>query len=373
MDGRGIDELIRTIHSVALTEDGWSRIGNALCRALGATGGSLVRPTAVATVKAWCRLFEFDPIFMTEYTDHWAPHDVWYQGAVRTRRIGVGLVNLDGQLTDYRDYKRSPFYNEYLRPMGIDRMMNVCLAEPRGAYGPFAMSFYRGIGRESFSAEDAALLAKLAPHLTVASHNHWSAQSLRLLARARGSALDALTSALFGLDSSGRVTLTNRAAEEILKAARWIQSSADGLSPGKGILEARSLSQTLRQPTAGISFRVIITDGLTGAQAVISGAPLGACEPNAYPESIAALVWLTPIVPNAGAASDLAKLFRLTLAETRLVGRLIAGDDLRTVAMSLDISPHTARAQLKSIFNKTGLRTQAALLTFVARLSSVGN
>jgi DNA-binding CsgD family transcriptional regulator len=59
------------------------------------------------------------------------------------------------------------------------------------------------------------------------------------------------------------------------------------------------------------------------------------------------------------------------VAERRLVGRLIAGDDLREAALSLHVSLHTARTQLKSIFGKTGRRTQAALLTFVTRLSAL--
>ena len=88
-------------------------------------------------------------------------------------------------------------------------------------------------------------------------------------------------------------------------------------------------------------------------------------------QPMAALIWLTPIVPDADAAADLAKLFGLTLAERRLVSRLILGKDLRQAAKSLHISLHTARTQLKSIFDKTGRRTQAALLALAMRLAAL--
>lgn len=51
-----------------------------------------------------------------------------------------------------------------------------------GSYGPLAVSFYRGVGKESFSAQEAELLSYLASHLTVAARNYWAAQTLRLVA-----------------------------------------------------------------------------------------------------------------------------------------------------------------------------------------------
>ncbi len=310
---------------------------------------------------------------MKQYAEYWGQHDVWYQGALRTGRVGVGLVNPGEQLLDYREYKKTAFHNEYLRPMNIDRMMNVCLAaaEPSSGYGPIALSFYRGLGHDAFSKEDVARLSALAPHLAVASHNYWAAQSLRLLARARENALDALTSAVFGIEPCGRVVITNRAGDEILREGRWLKICDGTLIPNPAVLEERSLARTLHQLLGGICFKVVVTDGRTRAQALVSGAPLSAAESGAYPASVAALIWVTPVVPNADAACDLAKLFSLTLAEQRLIARLIAGEDLRDAALALNISLHTARTQLKTVFDKTGLHKQAALLAFAARLSSL--
>src|ERR1700722_19573683 len=124
---RNVDDLILTIHSAALAPDGWGRIGHDLCRVFSANGASLVRPSRTATLKPWCHLFNFDAAFITEYMNQWGQHDVWYHGAVRARRLDVGLVNVDRQLIDRREFERSQFYNEFLRPMNIDRMMNVCL------------------------------------------------------------------------------------------------------------------------------------------------------------------------------------------------------------------------------------------------------
>ena len=368
-----LESLILTIHSGALADDEWIRIGHDLQRAVSADGAGLVRPSGKTDVKWWCRLFGFDPDLVTEYANHWALQDVWYQGAVRTRRLGIGLVNVDSQLIDYHEYKRTAFYNEFLSRMNIDRMMNVILSgpEPDGTYGPAAMSFYRGPGKEPFSREDAALVTRLAPHLAVAAQNYWSAQSSRLLARVHADALDALSSAVFGISLSGHIAFTNRTGEEILRAKRWLQCSVGVLRPAAGVIDATAVERAIHQALRGLSFKLVVTDGFTGTQAILSGAPLLPGRMTVVAPKVMTLVWLTPVVPCIDTAADMAKLFNLSAAEQRLLRRLIAGEDLSGAAQSIKVTVHTARSQLKSIFSKSGLRTQTALLTFAARLATL--
>lgn len=369
-----LDELILTIHSAALSADGWNRISHDLRRALSAQGAAFVRPSGGPSFKAWCRLFEFDPLFMKEYVDQWAPYDVWYRGAVTTGRLGVvGLVSVDSQLIEYRDYKTTMFYNEYLRRMNIDRMMTVMVAGPErdGSYGATAMSFYRGPSREPFSPGDAGLLTRLAPHLSVAINNYFNAQSLLLREAAYHSAIDTVSSGVFGVQGSLRVCFTNRAADDMVRHGRWMQIRNGALTTANHLIEAAHVAAALHRLGQGLGFQLLMTDGLSGAQAVVSGAPIPLSEVNDHAARVTALVWLTPVTPQGDVAAALGELFGLTSAEQRLVGRLVSGDDLRLAAESLHISLHTARTQLKSIFSKSRLRTQAALLAFAARLSAL--
>jgi DNA-binding CsgD family transcriptional regulator len=366
-----VDKLILSIHAACLSQDRWAQVVSDLCQALDSRGASLVRPVRDPYFHPSATLFEFDAAFVKQYAEYWGHHDVWYEGAIRTGRIGVGLVNVGEQLIDYRDYKKSAFFNEYLKPMNIDRMMNVCIAEPDSGYGPTALSFYRALGKEAFSEKDAGLLSLLAPHLGVAVQNYFAVQSMRLLARAHANALDAITSAVFGIAPSGRVAFTNQMGDELLRQQRWMRLSQGVLGPMKGLMEATSLDKALRRLSTGISFKVIVTEAVTRAQAIVNGVPISHAEPNPHPVGTVALVWVTPVVPNVDVAEDLATLFGLTLAEKRLVRRLVAGDDLREAATNLHVSAHTARTQLKTIFGKTGRRSQAALLALATRLSTL--
>jgi DNA-binding CsgD family transcriptional regulator len=61
-------------------------------------------------------------------------------------------------------------------------------------------------------------------------------------------------------------------------------------------------------------------------------------------------------------ASDLG----LSVREAELAVLLVNGCDVTGVAQRLHISIHTARTHLKSIFSKTGIRSQAELVRRIA-------
>lgn len=369
-----VDELIPTIHSAALATDGWTRIVNEVSQALSAETASLVRPSNAATIKPWCHLLERDVTFMSGYMEQWGVHDVWYQGAVRNRRIGVGLINVDNQFVDRREFQRSPFFNEFLRRFDIDRMMNVCLIapEPGRGYGPVAMSFYRGVGKESFSTKKAALLSHLAPHLTVAARNYWAAQALRPLISAQANALDAVTSAVFAINHSGQLMFSNHVGEEMIRQAAWVRVSNGDLTPILELHAMDRLAASLSRVSSGIGSEFLVIDSRTGAEAQVSMTPIPSDVDLGFLTSTpASLIWITPIAPRKDVGHDMARLFELTPAERRILDKLIAGEDLLEAAAALRISIHTARTQLKSMFRKTGRRSQGQLLMLATRIATL--
>jgi DNA-binding CsgD family transcriptional regulator len=68
--------------------------------------------------------------------------------------------------------------------------------------------------------------------------------------------------------------------------------------------------------------------------------------------------------PNLDA---LARRYRLTPAEVKVIHSLIETGSLRRTAERLQRSRNTLRAQLRAIFDKTGARSQVALMALVHR------
>jgi DNA-binding CsgD family transcriptional regulator len=295
---------------------------------------------------------------------------------MRTGRIKTGLVSTGTQLADPHQLESSEFFNDYLKALDIGPMIQVCLSgsEPADGFGQAALSMYRGIGQPDYSTEDVKLLSILAPHLTVAAKNFWKAESLELLTRARANALDSVSSAVFGIDSCGRVMFSNLLGEEFVRRERWVKVLKGALAPVPTLLGADKWSAALRRVSSGVGASLLVSNPQTGEQAKVSVNPISSGrELGLGIPAPASLVWIIPIETHKDTAQDMAKLFGLTSAESRILDKLIAGGDLRLAAAALHVSIHTARVQLKAILRKTGRRSQGQLLMLAARLATITN
>jgi len=78
---------------------------------------------------------------------------------------------------------------------------------------------------------------------------------------------------------------------------------------------------------------------------------------------------LLPIKPGALRNEMLEDAFSLTPAEAKVVGRIIAGKQIKEVSEELDLSHHTVRTYLKRSFIKVGVNNQPQLISRVNMIS----
>ena len=78
------------------------------------------------------------------------------------------------------------------------------------------------------------------------------------------------------------------------------------------------------------------------------------------------LLLQAPAYDNAPSQSRLIEMFGVTKAEAKLIGSLVDGKPLTEAAKLLGVSRNTARAQLSSVFTKTGVNRQTHLIKLVA-------
>lgn len=70
-----------------------------------------------------------------------------------------------------------------------------------------------------------------------------------------------------------------------------------------------------------------------------------------------------------GLRARLQRLYRLTAAEAELAAMLTEGDSLERIAEQRQVALETVRAQLKSVFRKTGAHRQGELVSWVVKLA----
>lgn len=367
-----VDALILKIHSSVLEPNNWVTVLDDLSRLLGADRAMLFSAPTFSAEPFWNLTQNVDPALLRDYAQGFFDQDEWLIGAHAKGRESPATVSTGEELLDRKVFVQSTFYNELLVRYGMDRFINVCLRGPseQGRPPETALSLYREPGRDGFDDRHRALLTQLAPHLVIAVKNLWQARSLSLRTLALTRALDQITIPVYSIDALGRLIDGNRAADTALVGARWLVTLSGRLSISRNVLEHQRATDALRRLRNGIADSVVLTD-VSGEQAVLLTAPLGATGPLELASRVVGFLWVVPLKTATSAVTHVGKLFSLTAAEIRLLQRLVAGEDLRTIAASLRLSVHTVRNELKAIFRKTGRRSQAELIALTQRMSLI--
>ena len=221
-------------------------------------------------------------------------------------------------------------------------------------------------------AEAIALCERILPH-----HPPSSCTRLNRIESERdlyAGAVEQLAVGTILLDERGRVLKANQLASRILE-------ERDGLSLHAGQLELGN-----RRDTQELQKRIqhVIESALRHVPAVVEAMrvarPSGRAELGLIVRPVPQSEWAEgqnhPAVaifisdPESGheaSQQTLSQLFGLTRAEAALATLLTRGLSLNEAADELGVSPHTARAQLKSVFAKTGVARQAELVRLLVK------
>jgi DNA-binding CsgD family transcriptional regulator/PAS domain-containing protein len=262
------------------------------------------------------------------------------------------------------EWECSVYFKLFCSEQGVYHVMGADISTPEGGKLRFRVTRPKHLA--NFSKHERALCAMFLPHLRRASQLHNLLGRSESLSELYSQAISRLSVATLVLDESGSVLRVNPVAQEIL-------ASADGLKLVGGRLEAtypsdnRELQRLIRSafspdaPKSAEAMSVARPSGLVSLGLVVESIPsLDWAEEKGQP---AALVYIRDSVSKSQASEVVTKqLFNLTKAETSLAMELANGLSLEEAAEALNIRRNTARAHLRSIFSKTGVRRQTELV-----------
>ena len=284
--------------------------------------------------------------------------------AARSALLPVGNVVTDECLMPKAEFLRTAFYDECLRPQGLQSVINLRAA--RGQHGAMAnVCVLRTAQEGTFDAEDIELFSRLAPHLRRAVAVQTRLAEAEGDRRALAEALERLPHAAFLVDGTAAVRHANTAGAALL-------AERDGLRADIG--EGGALRAVRSEETASLR-RLVASTVLDSAEAspagghvllsrapsrpplVASATPLSASGMAAagLPPVAMALLLVTDLEarPRSPSPVVLRQVFGLTRAEAEVASRAAMGEGVPALAASLDISQGTARLHLHRVFEKT--------------------
>lgn len=272
----------------------------------------------------------------------------------------------------------SDYYEHYLRPAGLFRILGLDTVEPGGMLARLRCTRRRE--EPPFTTDERALLARIAPHLRLAIQIHATLGRTASERNLYAGAVEQLAVATIILDEQGHVLSTNTIARVLLE-------DGDGLAlRGQHLFIAgRDRNRELQNSLATIvqaqhrgetsvvrALRVLRSGNRPQLGLVLRPVPVSEWSEGQTSPCVAVFI-SDPELSETASLGTLRELFGLTPAEANLAVLLSRGLRLAEVSEAQNVSPHTARAQLKSVFAKTGVSRQAELVRLVLKsVASLG-
>jgi DNA-binding CsgD family transcriptional regulator len=301
-----------------------------------------------------------DPAVLDAYRRHWSYHDDRLEPA---SAIPVGQPMTEQTLLPHSIWRRAAILNEFLIPADVPHFMPVTLHRSADKYTVLSLQGSRKRG--PFNRQDMANFGQLIPHVTRALTIKDRLQSTQLRAHTVGCLNDRLSFGVLFLDQELQILESNDIAARLLR-------DDGGLCADRchRLQLPEPAAREMRELTKTALLRGTLRDGVLKIPRAPHQRPLSLLIAPLPPESISWILpaprWLVLVFdPEQGVQVDV-QLLRVDLGITRreaeIASLLTMGCDLADAAAKCGISIHTARNQLKSIFGKTGMRSQAELM-----------
>lgn len=261
----------------------------------------------------------------------------------------------------------SDFYKQFVEPYDIRYMLGADIRTEDGIDCRFRVC-RPGVSGQ-FTEGDKALCQVLLPHLKRSIQLHSRLDVIESERKLFASTVDRLLVATVILDETGTILKTNHVADEILKENDGLRLTATGLE-AKYSEENRELHRLVKQALSGIAstaqavgqaMSITRPSGRAKLGVAIRSIPLSEWSEGARRPAVTVFI-RDPDRKAQGSRDTLRQLFELTPAEAALSLLLAEGLTLEEAADQLGVRKNTARAHLRSIFSKTGVTRQTALV-----------
>lgn len=371
-DKAHLSALIGSIYDAVLEPALWTGVVERTGKFVGGVGASIFRQDSVRKTGNSYYHSGIDPRFERLYFEKYIKFDP-LSAAYLT--LKVGDVSSSSIIIPPAEFFETRFYREWARPQGL--VDNVFAILERSPTSIAAFIVFRH-ERDGLADDDARqLLGLIAPHLRRAVLIGKVIDLRTIEAATFADTLDGLNAGIFLVDATGRIVHANAAGHGILAVGDILRSFA-----GRLVAHDQQVDEVLHDAfkatehgdgaigTKGIAVPLIARDGERHVAHIL---PLTSGARRRAELAIAATAALfvqkaaleIPSRPEA-----IAKAYKLTPTELRVLLTLVEVGGGPEVAEVLGIADGTVKTHLSHLFQKTGVKHQVDLVRLVAGFSS---
>jgi DNA-binding CsgD family transcriptional regulator/PAS domain-containing protein len=354
------------ICDAALAPDAWSDVLRQLTEYLGAVGAAYILTNKRTGQVEWISLAGPGAELQSDYVAHFAavdPYRPLLDGSPGWLRVSESLPRTV--------LARDEWYNDFVLRVGVGDILGANIYS--GPSHEAVIGLHYGLHRRGFTSAREARVRELIGLMRKAAELHVRLNNAGWQSSVAWRALDQLAAAVIIADRDARIVRVNRAGEDLLSRGCALSVRHGKLCTGRSfetdklraLIGAAAVPDKL-DPAIG---RMLVGSRDRDLPCVLTVARLTA-ELSVFDRPLAMVLAAAP-EQRLLAAADLAELFGLSPAESRLAVALMGGKKLHDITIETGVGISTLRSQLSAILKKVGADRQVDLIRILTSVPVV--
>jgi DNA-binding CsgD family transcriptional regulator/PAS domain-containing protein len=365
-EARALSALLHTLYAAATQSDLWPNFLRELTQFLDLSAAAIVHQdceTGAGVIKA---VWGLNPAGMKDYVEHYGALDEYRISVIKKHDFDFALAE---EIVPKRQLSKTEFYNDFLERHG--QILHCGLITSRTSKSFDNISLFSGIDQrpKRITLERLDLVL---PHLKSAFQVQHRLFEVETRANDFVAALNSQRTGVILIDEVGGCFFVNRAAERFisrrdglrLRNSRLFATLSQESDQLRSLIQSAITFGATKKPSNDRAMRITRS---AGKPLHVQVTPISSESLN-LPQRAFAMVVLSEPDNDPGLSTDaLRNLYGLTPAEAKVAILLASGKSLEELCDELSIRYETARAHLKSIFGKVGVRRQGELVSRLLR------
>jgi DNA-binding CsgD family transcriptional regulator len=360
-----LSAVIGDIYDAAIDPTLWRQVLGRICAFIGGSSAVLYWHDAATERSEVLHLFNDNPTYTRLYFEKYLPMNPMFPAATF---VDAGVVTTDEDIMPASELVKTRFYKEWVQPQGI--------------VSALAVNLEKGVTRTSLINVRTAVpanqqmrhrLGLLVPHLQRAVAIGRMFDQSKAVEQALAQTLDHVEAAVVLVSASAEIIFANDNAKRMLADATLVRKEGKELSAvaPEANHTLRSIFVSAEEGDASVGVRGVaipLTDALNERWfAHVLPLTSGRRQQTGDNYAAVAAVFIRKTPPNAlSPLEGIAKLYKLTAGEVRVLDAILKVNGIRTVADFLGLSQATVKTHLHNLFRKTRTKRQSDLVKLVA-------
>jgi DNA-binding CsgD family transcriptional regulator len=365
-------DLIGQIYDAALKPDLWPKVLAPLSAFVGGSAASLFTKNVESKTGTSVYDVGIDPAFRQLYFDYYVKLDPLGVGQILAP-IEEPVATAD--LISYDEFLQTRFYKEWARPQKLVDFVGAVLDRSSTTAAMFGVFRHERDGVVDAGVRERMRL--VVPHVRRAVLIGRLIDLKTVQAATMSEVLDGISAGMFLLGQAGAIVHASASGRALLDRGHVVTSNCGRLAAADGqadqVLRDALLAAAQGDLALGVKGIAVPLIGRDDAHYVAHVLPLNTGERRgagrAYAAAVAVFVRKATLDVTSP-AEVIAKTYRLTPTELRVLMAIVEIGGVPEVAIALGVAETTVKTHLRRLFEKTGTSRQVELVKLAASYSN---